>query len=109
MAIKDSSDVPNKQEIYHLPTIIGPIATLPNAKTIACEYALKQFPISDGWSEHNAVVVPATREVMSLLSTVQFLLAQAAVIADDPAEQGERFFCGLTTDQIPTLESDSES
>ena len=108
MAICSSPDVPNKQEAHHLPTVIGPINNLRNAKTIACEYALKQFPLSDGWSEHNALVVPATNEVMNSLRTTQFLLTQeGVVIADDPKEQGERFFCGLTSDQTAILESES--
>lgn len=110
MAIRTNPDIPNKQEAHHLPLVVGPISHLSHAKTVACEYALKQFPLSGGWMEHNTVVVPATNEVMSLLSTVQFLLTQpGVVIAADPIEQGERFFCGLTSDQTAIHESGSES
>jgi hypothetical protein len=106
MAVRDSPDAANKQEAHQLPTVIGPLTDIANAKTVACEYALRQFPFADGWREHNAVVVPATNEVMNLLKTTQFLLTQGVVVADDPAEQGERFFCGLTPTQTSVTESD---
>jgi hypothetical protein len=109
MAIRDSPEVAGKVDAYHLPTVIGPINSISDAKKIACEYALKEFPLASGWSEHNTAVIPATNEVMQLLKTTQLLLKHGDLIAPDPKEEGQRFFCGLTADQSISSQSEETS
>jgi hypothetical protein len=99
MAVRDDA---YQRNVEHRPTVIGPIAHLTAAKSIACEFALREFPPAEGWTQHHSTVLPATTEVMQLFATIRLLQEHGQAIEGDPIEQPEQFPCeSPTVDRVP--------